>query len=180
MSRILLCLIAICFAFPALAQNAREMAAAKQILSDLQATSFKNNREYCGVLLRRPDGTLISSKAYRGTKARCRVKRIPQGATVAASYHTHGAYLPGYDNEVPSLLDLEVEMDWGIDGYVSTPGGRFWHVDGRNGTVRLVCGLRCLPSDPRFKDQSRVFGKIRTNYNFETLMQRSFFGSQDQ
>ena len=128
------------FVSAAVAQNRQEMAAARQILSGLQERSIQNNREYCGVLLRKDDGTLISSKAYRGTKARCRVRRIPSGAEVVASYHTHGAYLPGFDNEVPSILDLEVEMEWGIDGYVSTPGGRFWHVDGRAGTVNLVCG----------------------------------------
>ena len=174
MLRFAFVLLGFWLAWPAMAQDFREMAAAKQILSKLQTNSFENNREYCGVLLRQPDGTLVSSKAYRGTKARCRVRRIPQGARVVASYHTHGAFLPGYDNEVPSLLDLEVEMDWGIDGYVSTPGGRFWHVDGRNGTVRMICGVRCLPSDPKFLDQSRTFGPIRSKYNFETLMQRTF------
>ena len=163
-----------------LAQVAHEEAAAKQILTDLQAISFRKNREYCGVLLRMPSGKLVSSQAFKGTKARCRVKQIPRGATVVASYHTHGAYLPGYDNEVPSLLDLEVEIDWGIDGYVSTPGGRFWHVDGRNGTIRMICGLGCLPSDKRFQDQSRVFGKIRSKYTFESLMQRTLHGARGQ
>lgn len=162
------------------AQGRQEMAAAKKILSELQANSFKNNREYCGVLLRTATGKLISSKAFRGSKARCRVRRIPDGAEVVASYHTHGAYLPGYDNEVPSLLDLEVEMDWRIDGYVSTPGGRFWHVDGRRGTVTLVCGKGCLPSDPNFRDQSRFFGKIRTAYDFESLMRRTLRGTFQQ
>lgn len=178
MFRIALVLIAFSIALPAQAQNAGELAAAKQILSDLQAISFKKNREYCGVLMRTPEGKLVSSKAFKGTKARCRVKRIPLGAKVVASYHTHGAYLPGYDNEVPSLLDLQVEMEWGIDGYVSTPGGRFWHVDGRNGTVRMICGLKCLPSDKRFEDQSRFFGPIRSKYNFETLTQRTLHGAR--
>ena len=163
-------------ALPVAALDRREMAAAKQILRDLQARSIRDNREYCGVLLRRADGKLISSRAYRGTQSRCRVKRIPEGEVVA-SYHTHGAYLPGYDNEVPSLLDLEVEVEWGIDGYVSTPGGRFWHVDGRSGTINLICGLGCLPSDARYKDQSGTFGKIRSKYNFETLMRRTLQGA---
>lgn len=159
---------------PADAQNAREMAAAKQILSDLQERSIRNNREYCGVLLRRADGSLFSSKAFRGTKARCRVRRIPRGAEIVASYHTHGSYLPGFDNEVPSLLDLRVEMEWGIDGYVSTPGGRFWHVDGRRGQVNLICGRKCVPSDPNYRDDSGVYGKIRTSYTLRALRERSF------
>ncbi len=156
------------------AQNAQEQAAARQILADLQPRSIKNNREYCGLLLRRADGTLISSKAYRGTKSRCRVRRIPSGAEVVASYHTHGAYLRGFDNEVPSLLDLEVEMDWAIDGYVSTPGGRFWHVDGRRGVVNLICGPGCMPSDPNFQDDAGTYGKIQTRYTLRELIRRSF------
>ncbi|MEO9819855.1 MAG: DUF4329 domain-containing protein [Paracoccaceae bacterium] len=159
---------------PAQAQNAQEMAAAKQILSDLQERSIKNNREYCGLLLRRDDGTLFSSKAFRGTKARCRVRRIPRGAEVVASYHTHGAYLPGFDNEVPSILDLQVEMEWGIDGYVTTPGGRFWHVDGRRARVDLICGRKCVPSDPNYRDDSRRYGKIRTSYTLRALSERGF------
>jgi hypothetical protein len=38
-------------------------------------------------------------------------------------------------------------MAFGTDGYVSTPRGRLWHIDGRTGTVTLVCGPGCLPSD---------------------------------
>lgn len=172
--------VAMCCALvtPVQAQDAREMKAARQILYDLQALSIRENREYCGVLLRQPDGKLISSKAFRGRKARCNVRRIPGGADVVASYHTHGAFLVGYDNEVPSLLDLEVEVEWAIDGYVSTPGGRFWHVDGRRGTIHLICGPGCMPSDPRYQDQSRSFGKIQGKYNFETLLKRTLFGAE--
>lgn len=165
-------------AMPALAQDAREMEAARKILYDLQALSIRENREYCGVLLRQPDGKLISSKAFRGRKARCNVRRIPGGAKVVASYHTHGAFLRGYDNEVPSLLDLEVEVEWAIDGYVSTPGGRFWHVDGRRGTIHLICGPGCMPSDARYQDQSHSFGKIQGKYDFESLMRRTLFGAR--
>ncbi|MEP3848340.1 MAG: DUF4329 domain-containing protein [Paracoccaceae bacterium] len=157
---------------PAQAQNAEEMAAAKRILSGLQERSIKNNREYCGLLLRRSDGTLFSSKAFRGTKARCRVRRIPRNAKVVASYHTHGSYLPRFDNEVPSILDLRVEMEWGIDGYVTTPGGRFWHVDGRRGRVDLICGRKCVPSDPNYRDDSGRYGKIRTGYTLQALSER--------
>lgn len=167
----------VAFSLPAAAQDAREMAAARDILYDLQPLSIRENREYCGVLLRLPDNTLISSKAFRGKKARCTVKRIPTGARVVASYHTHGAFLEGYDNEVPSLLDLEVEAEWGIDGYVSTPGGRFWHVDGRRGTIKMICGPGCMPSDSRYRDQSRSFGKIRPDYDYEGLLMRTMHGA---
>lgn len=176
--RLMISFVLMCaLALPALAQDPREMAAARKILAELQPLSITENREYCGVLLRLPDGDLISSKAFRGRKARCTVKRIPVGAEVVASYHTHGAFLEGYDNEVPSLLDLEVEVEWGIDGYVSTPGGRFWHVDGSDGTINLVCGPGCLPSDSRYRDQSRTFGKIRSDYDFESLLMRTITGS---
>jgi hypothetical protein len=170
-------LIVLCFALPVQAENPQERAAAKKILGDLQARSIRDNREYCGLLLRLPNGKLISSKAFRGGKARCNVRRIPDVGTVVASYHTHGAYLPGYDNEVPSILDLQVEMEWGIDGYVSTPGGRFWLVDGRRGTIRMLCGPGCLPSDPNFRDQSRTFGKVQSDYSFEALIRRTVRGA---
>ena len=172
-SLVLACL----FASPVVAQDAREMAAARKILEELQPLSIRENREYCGVLLRLPDGSLISSKAFRGRKARCTVKHIPTGAEVVASYHTHGAFLAGYDNEVPSILDLEVEVEWGIDGYVSTPGGRFWHVNGRNGTIQMICGRGCMPSDSRYRDQSRSFGKIRADYDYEGLLMRTIHGA---
>lgn len=162
---------------PAMAQDAQQMAAARSILADLQARSIRENREYCGLLLRSPDGRLISTKAFRGRKAQCTVRRIPNKGVVVASYHTHGSFLEGYDNEVPSLLDLQVEIEWGIDGYVSTPGGRFWHVDGRNGTIRMICGPRCMPSDSRYRDQSRSFGKIRPNYDYDALRLRALQAS---
>ncbi len=167
--------LAAIFATPMQAQNAEEMRAAKSILSDLQGISIQKNREYCGVLLRLRDGTLVSSKAFRGSRARCRVRRIPAQGELVASYHTHGAYLESYDNEVPSVLDLKVEMEWGIDGYVSTPGGRFWHIDGRRGVVNLICGPRCVPSDPDYVDDSGTYGKIRTRYTLRELERRGLF-----
>ncbi|MEP1535324.1 MAG: DUF4329 domain-containing protein [Paracoccaceae bacterium] len=169
---LLLCVVTL---GPAQAQNAQEMAAAKQLLSDLQERSIKNNREYCGLLLRRNNGTLFSSRTFRGTKAKCRYRRIPRGAEVVASYHTHGAYLPGFDNEIPSISDLQFDMDWEIDGYVTTPGGRFWYVDGRRARVDLICGRKCVPSDPNYRDDSRRYGKIRTGYTLRALSERRSF-----
>ena len=39
---------------------------------------------------------------------------------------------------------------WAVNGWVSTPGGRLWFVDGRSGALRQICGRGCLPVDPGF------------------------------
>lgn len=166
----ILCAVIAC---PVWADDAAVRSAARTILTSLQEVSVRNNREYCGVILRRADGSLVSSNAFGGSATRCQVREIPVEGEVVASYHTHGAYLPDYDNEVPSVLDLQVEMEWGIDGYVATPGGRFWHVDGRNGVVNLICGPGCLPRDARYADQVREFGKIRQSYTMDQLILRA-------
>ena len=155
------------------AQRADEVALAKSYLSQLQDRSFRNNREYCAYMFRRPDGSLGTSKAYRGTEAKCRIRNFRFEGTGVGSMHTHGGYVAGYDNEVPSLGDLQLEVDTGTDGFVATPAGRFWHIDGRRGRVRLICGPGCLPSTDTADDQVSVFGKIRSRYDARSLAERT-------
>lgn len=154
------------------AERAEEQDVAQQILSGLQARSFQENTEFCGMLLRDETGQLFRTEHFQGTKDRCRVTP-PLFGRVVASYHSHGGFLSGYDNEVPSVQDLEEEIDWGIDGYVSTPGGRFWRVDGRAGVVELVCGQGCLPVDVKYRDQADILGPIRSTYNLQSLTSRA-------
>jgi hypothetical protein len=68
---------------------------------------------------------------------------------------------------VPSPEDVYSDSDEGLNGYVATPGGRFWFVDGRNETVSLICGIGCLPSDPEFVPG--LWGQIRSFYTIEDL-----------
>ena len=139
----------------ATAQDRLEREAARILLHDLQPVSIRENREYCGILMRTPDGTLVASQSFAGSEAFCTVE-VPEGARVVASFHTQGAYMEGYANEVPSLQDLNVMVEWGIDGYVSTPGGRFWHIDGKRGEISLICGPGCMPADTRFETGTQI------------------------
>ena len=95
------------------------------------------------------------------------------GQGIVASYHTHGAYGRAYDNEVPSVIDLASDFQFGIDGYVSTPGGRVWLVDFQTQTTSQLCGLRCVTSDPGFVPQNEA--GVRQSYSIATL-QRRFAG----
>ena len=45
---------------------------AKVTLNNLQAISFANNREFCGYILRTPDGVLAATQAKKGRISSCR------------------------------------------------------------------------------------------------------------
>lgn len=158
---------------PLSAEPAPEVTAlARQVLNDLQAESIRRNREYCGLIGRAPDGRLVVGKPRRGWRASCRPRLLPADVTEIASYHTHGAYSDRYDNEVPSTDDLLADHDGGTDGYVATPGGRFWVIDGSALTTRQICGLGCLASDPAFEPDPEL--PVAPRYTLEQLEQRGF------
>jgi hypothetical protein len=69
------------------------------------------------------------------------------------------------------VIDLTSDFDFGIDGYVSPPGGRVWLVDFQTRTTLQLCGLRCVTSDPGFLPQDE--DKIRQSYSVQTLQRRS-------
>ena len=147
-----------------------EQEFARSILHGLQEASIRSNREYCGLIGRDALGRLIATEAVRGTRARCRYPDPPPGTVVVASFHTHGAFLRNYDNEVPSVLDVMSEAASRTRGYISTPGGRFWMVDGRTGVSRLLCDARCLPWDPRY--QPGLGGAVASKYSIDDLRRR--------
>lgn len=169
----LLILIFALLASPVLgvAQPSAEMALARELLSDMQARSIRESREFCGMIGVDDQGRYVVGPISRGTAARCTFRRPRTAKRIVASFHTHGGYLAGYDNEVPSIIDLESERAHGLRGYVATPGGRFWLVDGKNSRVTLICGPRCLPWDPRFTNGE--LERIRGSYSREELFERS-------
>lgn len=130
------------------AQDAHVTALARAVLAQIQERSIANRREYCGMIGRDATGRLVLGKVRKGSAGACRPPRDPAGFIAVASFHTHGAYDPDYDNEVPSVGDVLSDMKEATDGYIATPGGRLWFVDRRDGTVRLLCGPGCLPVDP--------------------------------
>lgn len=131
-------------------------AFATSVLNGLQEISFAEGREFCGFILSDGAGGFAATPARRGTLASCDPGYLT--ADVVASYHTHGAFTPFYNNEIPSSEDLLGDFSVGIDGYVSTPSGRIWRVSHRDRRAFMLCGPGCVLSDPR--DDPRAAGRI--------------------
>ena len=118
---------------------------ARVVLDALQPRSIAEGREYCGYIYRRDAATLAATPPRRGGATSCDLRG--REARTLASYHTHGAAAPDYDNEVPSSTDLATDIAFGTDGYIATPAGRLWHVDHRARRAWLLC-TGCLVADP--------------------------------
>lgn len=154
---------------PAAAQDAQEVAVARAVLASLQDISFRKRREYCGFIGYNDEAELVASPATVGTQASCSAA-FPDDLAVVASYHTHGAYDRGYFNELPSDTDMKSDAAFLLNGYISTPGGRLWFVDGRALIARQICGVGCLPVAPGFAKGRR--GEIETTYTFDELIEK--------
>jgi len=154
---------------PAQAQSQAEVQAAKAVLSQAQARSIAENREYCGYLGYTSSGALASTPPRRGQLDEC-TPRWPGNLQVIASWHTHAAYDNGAWSEVPTVNDIEADEAEGIDGYVATPGGRLWFVDTSDMVVSQMCGLGCIRPDPRFVHGSE--GPIAQSYTYHQLLRR--------
>lgn len=151
-------------------QDAQAAAFARTFLDAIQPRSIALRRELCGFFYVDPDGELAATTPRVGSFSGCDMEVPEAGSGVFASYHTHSAFAAGYDNEVPSAQDLASDFQLGLDGYVSTPGGRLWHVDYGTRRVRQVCGLGCVFMDPGFRPVDEA--GIRTSYSIEDLTRR--------
>ncbi len=89
-------------------------------------------------------------------------------AVLTQSYHTHAAFSTDYNSEMPSGVDMEGDEDEGIDGWVATPGGRFWYIDTTDMITRQICGIGCLPADPNFI--AGESGIIEISYSYNDLV----------
>ncbi|MEO0693334.1 MAG: DUF4329 domain-containing protein [Pseudomonadota bacterium] len=134
----------------ALADLAREDAYARAFLDILQERTLSTGREYCGYFGYDAEGRIVATPARRGRIASCLPPVPPVDMDVFASFHTHGSFNRNYFNETPSSDDIITDRAEGIIGYVSTPGGRIWRVDGPGAFAEQVCGLACVHSDPNF------------------------------
>ena len=152
----------------AFAQPSGEVNLVKSVLNQLQDVSFSKNREYCGYIGYDEKGVLFASNARRGRRDSC-LGRAPNNMDIIASYHTHGSYDPEARAEFPSAADLEGDEDEGIDGYISTPGGRLWYSDSQDMVVSQICGVGCLKQDPKFI--AGEDGKIHVSYSYEELQE---------
>ena len=157
---------------PARAQDAAETAFVMALMESMNQLSIRFDREVCGYVLRDPDGRYRSTKVSWGGAASCASLPVGPGVTVVSSWHTHAAWAEGYDNEVPSVQDVEGDMSRGINGWVGTPGGRLWFVDGRTGTMTQTCPQSdyCLPQDPGYVPG--VPAPVAKTYTLDELYRR--------
>ncbi|MCS6623601.1 DUF4329 domain-containing protein [Roseibacterium beibuensis] len=132
----------------ATAQSAEETEYMMGLMRAMNQLSIRFNREVCGFLLVDRDGNFSSTKVSWGGHASCASLPLEDGVRAISSWHTHAAWARPYDNEVPSIQDVEGDMRMGVNGWVGTPGGRLWYVDGQTGDIRQICGPDCLPTDP--------------------------------
>ncbi|MCA8907810.1 MAG: DUF4329 domain-containing protein [Rhodospirillaceae bacterium] len=123
---------------------------ALRTLDALQHTSIAENREYCGYLGVDASGQVAATPAVPGTVDSCLPDEPPEGFEIYASYHTHGAYSPDEDSEVPSYEDLQGDIEEGVDGYIATPGGRVWLNLYDDERAAQLCGPGCVFADPNF------------------------------
>ena len=174
MRLILACVVTLMTAPFVQAQSAEETEFITALYMNMNPLSIEFNREVCGYVVRRPSGELDSTKVSWGTNASCASLPVPPGVEVISSWHTHAAWGEGYDGEVPSTVDVEGDMRQGVNGWVSTPGGRLWFVNGQTGNMHQVCGRDCLPSDPNFFPEEH--GPVAKSYTLESL--RARFGQR--
>ena len=146
-------------------------AFAREQLDALQRPSFEGDKELCGIIFETSDGELGVSRPRGGDQASCDLAYFDEpGMVPVASFHTHGKHSDEYDGEVPSLVDIQSDVASGIDGYVSTPGGRLWHIDHREQVAKLACGPGCLTQDPAYVPCSGDV--IATAYSIDALQIR--------
>ncbi len=144
-----------------------DLALVKEELARLQYLSFATEREYCGYLGETRDGLTVTP-VVRGGHDGCTPVLPDSEMRLIASFHTHGAYDPDVPAEFPTAQDLLSDAQEGVDGYVATPGGRLWFIDGAAGHAVQICGLNCLPQDPDF--HAGDDGVIRQSYRLRDLL----------
>ncbi|MEP3421140.1 MAG: DUF4329 domain-containing protein [Erythrobacter sp.] len=144
---------------------------ARQELDALQARSFVEDIELCGIIFETDNGELGVSRPNAGSISSCDIAYFDEpGMVPIASFHTHGKHSPRFDGEVPSLVDIESDMATGMDGYIATPGGRLWHIDHETAIARQVCGEGCVTQDPNYRTCDRDI--IPSSYTVQELADR--------
>ncbi len=113
--------------------------AARQRLNMINPVSVNQNREFGGYIYQSADGSYASTQPIRGEAASVSLPipslGVPAGTFARASYHTHAAFDPRFDNENFSPTDLAGDREFDIDGYLGTPGGRFLYHEVSTGAI---------------------------------------------
>ncbi len=122
----------------------------KKFLNTVQAKSFEQNSEFCGYIYINKVGKLSVTKPTKGDADSCLADEPAEDLALISSYHTHGAFTPDADTEVPSSNDILADIDEEVDGFISTPGGRIWYLDSVKETATMLCGEKCVLQDPNY------------------------------
>ena len=114
--------------------------AAWNVLNGINPTSVAENLEYGGWVYRNSDNTFSATEPVKGT-----VDSVSIGSpssvgagTATATYHTHGGFDPRFDSENFSFADISLNNNWGVDGYLGTPGGLFKFHHFLTGTITTL------------------------------------------
>lgn len=150
--------------------SAAERALVTALFTVLQPRSFALNVEFCGYVVRDAAGHLRLTGPVAGAAETCQAPWPEHAAEVLASWHTHGGFDMEMWNELPSDRDMRADRMEGVDGWVATPGGRLWHIDGERMVAALLCGPRCLPWDPDYDPAAT--GVVGSRYSYWDLMER--------
>lgn len=159
---------------PELLVTAQEVAELDELamkwLRAVQQRSIRQNLEYCAFIYRDSAGNFTADKPRPGHEDGCSLIIRNQNAEAVASFHTHSSYSPLADSEVPSVLDLQSDIDEGMVGYIATPAGRFWRTNFPAGSAVQLCGPGCLPTDPDHVYGD--YGKVLNRYTIGQLRRR--------
>lgn len=139
-----------------------------KIFRKIQTKSFSRNVEMCGYIGLDRFDRLTMSQIMFGDEATCTLPDWPENMRVIASFHTHSTYSPDYFSEIPSSIDMKSDSESGINGWIATPGGRLWFIDGARMVARQVCGVGCMPQDPNFIDDTG--GSVKPSYTYSTIL----------
>ena len=134
-------------------------------LNQINAKSILDNREFCGYIGMKADKTIAASSILGGEIESCEPS-APDDWILLASFHSHGAYTESLNSEYPSSDDILGDYYDRTVGYISTPGGRVWKVNGEKLTAAIICEEGCVTAD---KDYDRSTESIRPAVTYDYL-----------
>lgn len=151
-----LCIVSVVFATAVTAQSdedaeflAYQHDLVTDILNEMQVRSIAENSEFCAYIgFEGESDDLSLTEIVRGAPTSCTLPELSDTFLPTASIHTHAAFDPDQESEVPSIDDMIGDIEFGVDGYIATPGGRMWFLDTLEERAILLCGPYCLLSDP--------------------------------
>ncbi|MCF6327352.1 MAG: DUF4329 domain-containing protein [Devosiaceae bacterium] len=154
----------------AYAQDQEEINFVTNFFNQLQPKSIAENTEYCGYFGIDENDNFVATTPAKGDTDSCLANDPPENLDLFATYHTHGAYMFDADSELPSLNDLEADIDEYLDGYVATPGGRIWFNSVDRETAIMLCGRNCTVSDSEYVADTEY--PVNNSYTVQQLRQR--------